>query len=193
MSLSDIPASAPLQSSHSHLAAENKYDLLRAEARSLAEKAIPAQLQGLIRMAGIDQDALNQVFAWKAKRRAQGIDIPWSFPDGFNSFRFRHPNRLDVAIWAGSTLCSLAIGIPTKTGASMRLDVIEASPDVTPISGEVFAVNITAFEAYAFLIGAGSITVMRPLNQKLVNFYKSKGYVFLKSKGSAPARMWKAL
>lgn len=177
----------------SHQLANDKYELLRVKARAAALDGMPARYHGVVRMTEIDQDALNRSIAWEAKRRAQGVEIPWSFPQGFNRYRFRHPNRLDVAVWANTTLCSLAIGIPTKTASSMRLDVIESSPEVTPISGQVLPINLAAFRAYARMIEADSITIMRPLNDKLINFYRSHGFVFLKSNGSAPARMWKPL
>lgn len=182
-----------MNSSASHIAAETRYNQARTQARQLAEQEIPARYHGMVKIRSIDQDALSHAAVWRVKRKAQGTGVAWSFPDGFSSYRFRHPNRLDIAVWADATLCSLAIGVPTKTASSMRLDVIEASPDLTPISGEVFPITLAAFQAYALLIGAGSITVMRPLNEKLIGYYESRGFVYLKSKGSAPARMWKAL
>lgn len=179
--------------SASHQFADERYELLRKQARTLAEEAIPADVRHLLRMAAIDQDALAQSVAWEAKRKAQGIPIPWSFPRGFMAYRFRHPNRLDVAVWAKNTLCSLAIGIPTKTASSMRLDIIEASPETTILSSRVLPINLIAYRAYAQLIGAASITLMRPLNDKLIRYYKTHGFIYLKSQGSAPARMWKPL
>ncbi|WP_052749094.1 hypothetical protein [Arsukibacterium ikkense] len=75
----------------------------------------------------------------------------------------------------------------------MRLDVIEANPDKTPLSGQIFTIAMTAFEAYADAIGATQIKIMRPLNQKLISLYQQKGFIYQKSWGSNPEHLWKWL
>lgn len=177
----------------SHQLAITKYETFREAALTVAQRSIESLHQDSFVLKSIDHHALTQSFAWEATRKARGETLPWSFFSGFSSYKFRHPNRFDLAVWSDSTLCSLAIGIPTKTATSMRLDVIEASPEITPLSGSVLKVNLVAFEAYAQAIGARSITIMRPLNEKLVNFYRTHGFIFQKSRGSAPARMWRPL
>jgi hypothetical protein len=73
----------------------------------------------------------------------------------------------------------------------MRLDVIEKNPCNYPLDKSIFAINIVAFEEFADLIGADKVKIMRPLNEKLINLYRSYGFIYQKSKGSEPAHLWK--
>jgi hypothetical protein len=75
----------------------------------------------------------------------------------------------------------------------MRLDVIESNPKSNPITGVVFDINIIAFEAYAERIGAEMIKIMRPLNARLISYYRSKGFIDKKSWGSEPEHLWNML
>lgn len=176
-----------------HLYAENKYQSLRTQAITTAQASLPSSLKDVVSLRHIDAEALLQAKIWEARRHGLGNTVPWSFSNDYQEWSARHPARLDVATWNHTTLCGLAIGIPTKTGKSMRLDVIEANPDKTLLSGHVFNIAITAFEAYADAIGATQIKIMRPLNQKLISLYQQKGFIYQKSWGSNPEHLWKWL
>lgn len=176
-----------------HQHAESKYQSVRAHAIATAQAALPQSLQESVSLKNIDTEALQQARIWEARRQVLGTTVPWSFARSYPGWSSRHPNRLDVATWSRTTLCGLAIGIPTKTGKSMRLDVIEANPDKTLLSGQVFTIAMTAFEAYADAIGATQIKIMRPLNQKLISLYQQQGFIYQKSKGSNPEHLWRWL
>lgn len=180
-----------MNQAHQH--AENKYQSFRAHAIAAAQAALPQSFQDSVSLRNIDTEALQQARIWEARRQILGTTVPWSFTRSYPAWSASHPNRLDVATWSRATLCGLAIGIPTKTGKSMRLDVIEANPDKTLLSGQVFTVAMIAFQAYARAIGATQIKIMRPLNQKLISLYQQKGFIYQKSKGSNPEHLWKWL
>ncbi|MDP5150606.1 hypothetical protein [Rheinheimera baltica] len=176
-----------------HQYAENKYQSLRTQAIATAQASLPASFKDIVSLRYIDAEALQQAKIWEARRQGLGNAVPWSFANGYQDWSARRPDRLDVATWNKTTLCGLAIGIPTKTGKSMRLDVIEANPDKTVLSGQVFNIAMTAFEAYADAIGANQIKIMRPVNQKLISLYQQKGFIYQKSWGSNPEHLWKWL
>ena len=172
-----------------HNLAENKYQQYRERALEQAKNNLPITLRDSVKFKNIDSEALLIAKVWESA--PQRKELPWSFSQGYKKWAFRHPDRLDLAVWFETTLCSLAIGFPTKTGKSMRLDVIEKNPCNYPLDKSIFAINIVAFEEFADLIGADKVKIMRPLNEKLINLYRSYGFIYQKSKGSEPAHLWK--
>ncbi|MBE0376138.1 MULTISPECIES: hypothetical protein [Pseudoalteromonas] len=174
-----------------HDVAENKYQQYRDRALEQARRNLPIQIRDKVKFRNIDNEALLIAKVWESSPLRK--ELPWSFAQGFKKWAFRHPNRLDLAVWYENNLCSLSIGFPTKTGKSMRLDVIEKNPCNYPLDKSIFAINIVAFEEFADLIGADKIKIMRPLNDRLINFYRSYGFIYQKSKGSEPEHLWKYL
>lgn len=122
-------------------------------------------------------------------------DANWSWEDSIPSYSYRNPKRFDLAIWyANSQLCGLCIGKPTFTGARLRLDVIEGSPLNHPLKGKVVSISISAAEAYADLIGADQIRIMRPLNKDLIRYYQNHGFTYRQGKASnTPSYLWRNL
>ena len=171
-----------------HQAAEDKYSSIREQSLISAKKKLPVYLQDKVNFRAIDNEALLWAAVWEARHRDS-----WYFSKKYASYARRHPKRLDLAVWHQSYLCSLATGFPVKTGKSMRLDIIESNPDSNPLQHAVFDVNIAAFNIYAGLIGANMMKIMRPLNQKLIDYYRSKGFIYKKSWGSEPEHLWKML
>lgn len=180
-----------MNQAHQH--AENKYQSLRTQAITTAQASLPPSYKDIVSLRHIDAEALQHAKIWEARRRGLGNTVPWSFANDYQDWSARRPDRLDVATWNKTTLCGLAIGIPTKTGKSMRLDVIEANPDKTLLSGQVFNIAMIAFNAYARAIGATQIKIMRPLNKKLISLYQQDGFIYQKSWGSNPEHLWKWL
>ena len=177
---------------HHHLHAENKYQYFRDKALERAKRNSPFQYKDKIAFKNIDQEALLIAQIWESSPLRR--NLPWSFAQGYKKWAYRHPDRLDLAVWYENQLCSLAIGFPTKTGKSMRLDVIEKNPcERTVFDKGIFEINLLVFQVFADSIGASSIKLMRPLNDKLINFYRSYGFIYQKSKGSDPAHLWKML
>jgi hypothetical protein len=175
-----------------HLNAENKYQQYRNEALARAKKSLPNDLKDNIQFKDIDKDALLMAQIWESSPYRK--DLPWSFSQGYKKWAYRHPDRLDLAVWLNTTLCSLAIGFPTKTGQSMRLDVIEKTPcEQHILDKRIFEINLIAFRVYADLIGASKLKIMRPLNDTLIRFYRSRGFIYQKSRGSDPEHLWMML
>jgi len=54
------------------------------------------------------------------------------------------------------------------------MDFIEKTSGLTMYSGELFGVSQLAYETYDRLIGAESIRLVDPMNQKLITYYTSK-------------------
>lgn len=63
----------------------------------------------------------------------------------------------------------------------MRLDVIESNPKSNPITKATFDINMIAFKPYAKKIGSKMMKIIRPLNAKLISYYRSKGFIYKKT------------
>lgn len=175
-----------------HLKAENKYQNIRDITLSNAKESIPLDIQDKVQLKGVDNDALLMVQIWESSPLRK--NLPWSFSRDYRGWAFSHPDRLDLAVWLDTTLCSLAIGFPTKTGQSMRLDVIEKNPcNHNILDKRIFDINLIVFQVYAKIIKADKIKIMRPLNDKLIHFYRAHGFIYQKSWGSDPAHLWKMI
>lgn len=172
-----------------HGRTEEKYNDIRVSSLAAAKKLLPFHLKDKVDFRAIDQEALLWAKIWEVQDRHS-----WYFSKNYNGYARRHPKRLDLAVWHESYLCSLSIGIPVKTGRSMRLDIIESNPKSNPIAKATFDTNMIAFEIYAKEIGAEMIKIMRPLNAKLISFYRSKGFIHQKSgMGKRTEHLWKLL
>ena len=55
----------------------------------------------------------------------------------------------------------------------MRMDFIERLPSQTLFSGDLFSVSLLSYVTYGRIIGAEYIRIIKPMNKKLIDFYKS--------------------
>jgi hypothetical protein len=171
-----------------HNAAENKYDGLRKQARNVALNALPLvalnstgkaiNLRQSVRLTEIDLPSILASTEWGSSS-ARRVD--WNWKAGSETYAWRNPKRFEIAIWyQHAFLCGLSIGRPTWSGNKLRLDFIEASPKITPLSGLVTDITIAAAEAYADAIGAVQIRIMNPINEKVLEHYLApqRGFSF---------------
>lgn len=174
----------------SHVNAIKKYDFYRKEAREIARKALPAYLKKL-RLDGIDSKAITAFKAWQYDPERK-VDWDWTFA---SRYCLRYPKAFDLSVWGGNTLLSLTLGRPTYKGTSIRMDFIEKTPRLTIYSGELFGVSQLAYETYGRLIGAESIRLVEPMNQKLIAYYTSKdgGFKLCPAKQGNPHYLEKRL
>jgi len=95
-----------------------------------------------------------------------------------------HPKRFELSIWHRSQhLCGASIGIPTCGGGKLRLDFIESSPIISPLSGLITDIVIATGIIYAKTIGASQLRIMRPINETVKNLYLSKAGFSYNQKG----------
>jgi len=146
-----------------------KYDLYRKEAREITKNALPEYLEKLM-LNGIDLKAITAFKTWKDAPERK-VDWDWTFASRYCA---KYPKAFDLSVWSGNTLLSLTLGRPTYRGASIRMDFIERTSRLTIYSGELFGVSQLAYETYGRLIGAESIRLVEPMNQKLITYYTSK-------------------
>ena len=113
---------------------------------------------------------------------------------GSQTYRRRYPNRFEMAIWYGSMHCGLTLGRPTYRGTKVRLDFVERTPGINPLTRRIVPISITAFEAYARLIDAYEVRIMFPA-EGLISYYARFNYVFVQGSGTnrKPTYLYKLL
>ena len=159
-----------------HLDAENRYELIRKEARLQAESVLPSKIKNSITLSGISQKELVHTKHWAI---SPNREVDWDWLYGHEIYRKRYPKRFEVAIWYKNFLSGLAIGRPTYHGSKLRLDFAERAPDNCPIKGYVMPVILLSAEAYGLKIGADEVRRMDPMNERLVNYYNRLGYKYV--------------
>lgn len=177
-----------------HRKTEDKYQELRDKSRQIAQNALPPGLIDVVNLKPVDSLSLSHSKRWEISE-SRKEDANWSWEDSIPDYSYRHPKRFDLAIWyANAQLCGLCIGKPTFTGSRLRLDVIEGAPINHPLKGKVVSISISAAEAYADLIGADQIRIMRPLNKDLIRYYQNHGFTYRQGKASnTPSYLWRNL
>jgi len=156
----------------SHLDAENRYHALRQLAISTIAGQLPAGSGATLRL--IDDAALKASQVWESSKTRL---VDWDWFAYYPSFKYRHPKRFELAVWAGPTLISLSLGRPTYNATALRLDFIEASPEQR--SSKAFPIVIAAMATYAEALGAQEIRVMHPINDEVKNYYARFGLTYV--------------
>lgn len=106
----------------------------------------------------------------------------WSWSQWASRYAAIYPKRFELTIWFHSKLCSVSLGRPTWGAGKLRLDMIESSPEKTPLSGNISQLTVMAAEAYAINIGAQQVRIMNPINSKVRAHYESVGYFYVGGK-----------
>ncbi len=155
-----------------HFDAEKRYCEIRKTALNAISSQVPSSLSLKFRL--IDKESLNASKQW-AHTSERLVD--WDWVEGYSSFKFRYPKRFELALWHKNKLVSLSLGRPTYTGTSLRLDVIEGSPEEREI--KIFPAVIAAMAVYATALGASEIRVMNPINDTIKNYYAKEGFKYI--------------
>jgi hypothetical protein len=103
-------------------------------------------------------------------------------------WRHGHPDRFELAVWSGGTLCGLAMGRPAPTASHLSLYYLEGNPDSSnPLHFKVANVVITALRAYAVALGKTELRMVDPLPQA-IPFYCSPvmGFELVNPPSEAP-------
>jgi len=147
-----------------HIALVEAHDDLR---NVLVAKNI-AVLKSEITLAGLDQVTFRKLASWHyyGERLAK-----WDWQAVEKTYR-THPKRFELAIWHREHfLAGASIGRPTWNGKKLRLDLIEANPTGSAISGIITEIVLTAANSYALAIGANQVRIIDPVNEKVRSHY----------------------
>lgn len=180
----------------SHALTEKHYDEFRAKSLEMAQKVISPSYGDRVSLRQIDSLSLAHAERWEASLdRSDDAAWNWTGDKGFRKYAYRHPKRFDLAIWYANTqLCGLSIGKPTYNSSKMRLDVLEGAPENHPLKRKVVEITVLACEAYASLIGAEQIRIMKPVNANVIKYYESFGFTLRQGKASnVPTYLWRNL
>jgi hypothetical protein len=109
----------------------------------------------------------------------------WSWLEASKKYTKRYPKRFEFAIWYRNKLCGLSYGRPSYAGTRMRIELIEAAPRVgNPLgSRRVVPITIMSATAYAGILGAKELRIMRPA-AALIGYYESLDFTYVKTTGA---------
>lgn len=161
-----------------HLDAEQRYSQVRLN----TVKAAQIKLNKIAEYKSIELKCIDSKVAKMAKwwANSEKRQVDWDWVEGYSAFKFRYPKRFELLVWSKGELLSLSLGRPTYYGSSMRLDFIEANPEIS--GPRVFPATLFTMITYAELLGATEIRVMKPINSDVRNYYQSFGLTYV-SKG----------
>ena len=156
-----------------HLDAELRYEKIRKETLKAAENIISRDYTHL-RLTTLDNATLQAAESWTnhPKRR-----VDWDWIGSYSALKYRYPKRFEAAVWYKGKLNGLSTGRPTYIGGSLRLDFIEASPVDREIA--VFDIIVVAMRTYADMLGARELRIMHPINERVKDYYASRGFSYV--------------
>lgn len=166
--------------------ASHRYERLRELAREATKDNLSAFYpdSSNIILTGVDSNALKAAKNW--------LDMPcsrpraeWSWEEASRIYRKGYPKRFELAIWYNNKLCGLSYGRPSFAGTRVRIELIEGAPRFGNNLGPKRVVPITIMNAtaYAGIIGAKELRIMRPANA-LIGYYESLDFIFVESTGA---------
>lgn len=91
--------------------------------------------------------------------------------------------RFDIAYKQNNRLVSLSYGVPTAHKTGLKINLIESTPfkeDKLGVKG--FELISYAAQAYAAMLGANEIRIMKPTSEKARSHYGSFGYQYVSNK-----------
>lgn len=163
----------------SHQRTDLTYAQLREQSRAQAISKMPLRLQESVELEDITARSIAQLSRWETHPDRR---VMWSWPQWTSRYAAIYPKRFELAIWFHSMLCSASLGRPTWGAGKLRLDMIESSPEKTPLTGNTAQLTVIAAEAYALSIGAQQVRIMNPINNKVRSHYESLGYLYFGGK-----------
>tara|TARA_R110002126_G_scaffold44219_8_gene126336 strand:+ start:1821 stop:2351 length:531 start_codon:yes stop_codon:yes gene_type:complete len=163
----------------SHQLADSTYAQLREQSRNMITEELPLRYRESITFDDITGRAIAQLSRWEVHPDRR---VMWSWQQWASRYAAIYPKRFELTIWFHSMLCSVSLGRPTWGAGKLRLDMIESSPEKTPLSGNTVSLTVTAAQAYARTIGASQIRIMNPINSKVRSHYESLGFTYVGGK-----------
>lgn len=159
---------------------KSHYEDLRHTSRLAAYKGLAAVMSNR-RKEGILRDNISlSGFTLECQRELRKGEvvssrrIVWDWDVARKQYH-AHPKRFELAVWyKNQQMCGASIGKPTRHGSKLRLDFLESAPQGTPLDGLITDIVITAGVAYARLIGATQLRIMKPINEQVKSYYLSK-------------------
>ena len=173
--------SRPPRTSASRSSAEVRYREMRRLVFQQAQEELAEAGIG-VDLRPIDATALEAFRAWPPRR------VAWPWPDLAADWRKGHPDRFELAVWSGGTLCALAMGRPSPKAAHMSLHYLEANTEPGhPLRRQVAFVVFTALDIYATALGKHELRLVDPL-PAVIPFYCSPkmGFELVRPRGEAP-------
>ncbi len=166
--------------------AQNRYERLRVIAREVTQETLRDYYQdsGSIALGDIDDKALVASRSW-LDMRCSRPRAEWSWDEAAKIYRQRHPNRFELSVWFKGSLCGLSYGRPSFASTRLRIELIEGAPRVgNPLGpNRVVPITIMNATAYAGILGAKEIRIMRPI-PTLVSYYESLDFTYVKTTGA---------
>jgi hypothetical protein len=174
----------------SRAATEDRYREIRTAALRRAEGLAAAALAPTpVRLDAISAAALQAFHdQWEGHPARR---YPWPWPTMLDNARRNEPDRFEVSVWSGDTLCGLGIG-PTRQ-KFCRVDFIEGSPDPTqPLKGSIAVVVSGAAVACATATGREEVRLNEPF-PALIPRYQALGFELATPKKQTPYCWWKIM
>lgn len=159
--------------------ADRTYAQLREHSRTQAILKLPLNLQEAVKLDDITGRTMAQLSRWEAHPDRR---VMWSWQHWASRYAAIYPKRFELAIWFHSKLCSVSLGRPTWGAGKLRLDMIESSPEKTPLTGQTVQLTVLVAETYADIIGAEQIRIMNPINSKVRSHYEAMGFTYVGGK-----------
>jgi len=155
-----------------HIDAERRYN----DIRKTGLRAVSSQVSSGL---SLEFKLINEAALTASRKWALSSDrlVDWDWIEGYKNFKFRYPKRFELALWHKSKLVCLSLGRPTYAGNSLRLDVIEGSPEEREI--KVFPAVIAAMTVYAYALAAKEIRIMNPINKTVKDYYTNEGFTYV--------------
>jgi hypothetical protein len=104
-------------------------------------------------------------------------EVDWDWKAFYRLFKYRHPKRLELALWSGGELDCLAIGRPTYHGHGVRLDFLEAV--IRSNDYKAFPIVLLAMEVFAAALGASELRLAHPINETMKIHYQKLGFTYV--------------
>lgn len=99
--------------------------------------------------------------------------------------RFDTPERFELAVWVGGSLCGMAIGSGASFGrAHISVNYVEGSRTPNPLTGRILDTVDIAAIAYALAVNAPRVRIVAPAPGLLAT-YQTMGYCLPKHFGGS--------
>ncbi len=139
-----------------------------------------------VTLTGITAGALDE---WGLRWDRSG-ELPdrggWPWAGLVEHRRRNHPDRFELAIWHGGTLCGLALGKAAPSRAHLSVDYLEANPSPAhPLKGRIVRIALDAADHYGALTGCRRLRLAEP-DPALIPRYEAMGFTLVRPARGKP-------